>query len=846
MEPTRSEDRAAPADSTFGISEPPTGLPRAGRWAWSGLALVLTCLTAYSVWVAFMASGMTSQVKQAQTISSAYQEARRAVLEEEGLEREYRLEPSAATRAELTAEAAVFGRALAGILSSSAAADQQLGSRLTVLHADYVAATAEMMAAVDRGDTEAVRIIDVRTERDLAQIETDLTDAATARVLAVEDDMAALAMTVQGAIQITPVIFLGGFLVLLVLRIALRTYDRRIREGHGREIDQARHNEHRFRSLVQNAADIILILDEAGRVRYQSPSAEGLWGHADADIQGQTLIAFVDPEEGRAAEELLGGARAAPGTDVRSELGILFADGAFRRCETIVRNLLGEPGVDGIVATLRDVTDRRRLEAELTRMAFRDSLTGLANRALFEDRLELALQRAERHERRAGLLFIDLDNFKHINDALGHEEGDRALIAVARRIESALRGSDSAARLGGDEFTVLVDDVAEEADAEAAARRVTEELRLPLVVGGRDLVLTASVGIALSLPGDTPERFLRRADLAMYRAKTMGKAQSQLFDPSMEAKARQRMRMEGDLRQALEQGEFVTHYQPIVRLADASWVGFEALLRWRHPEDGLVLPGQFIPLAEELQLIVPMGQFVLEQAVGDLTSWHGIAGSTPPLRLSVNLSGRQFDHPGLVTDIERAVHTAGLDPCRLTLEITESTLMDGSVSARDKLHGLAALGIRIAIDDFGTGYSSLSRLRSFPVHALKIDRSFVTDLPGDNQAAAIVRNILALGQDLGMQVTAEGVETEDQRGALIDLGCELAQGYLFGRPVSAAETRLALRGGASRERAPSSRRRRGQKVNAASRPPGRVWIDPNTIAPSHQLVVIPMFNAAEG
>ncbi len=241
-----------------------------------------------------------------------------------------------------------------------------------------------------------------------------------------------------------------------------------------------------------------------------------------------------------------------------------------------------------------------------------------------------------------------------------------------------------------------------------------------------------------------------------------------------------------------------------------------------------------------------MGQFVLEQAVGDLTSWHGIAGSTPPLRLSVNLSGRQFDHPGLVTDIERAVHTAGLDPCRLTLEITESTLMDGSVSARDKLHGLAALGIRIAIDDFGTGYSSLSRLRSFPVHALKIDRSFVTDLPGDNQAAAIVRNILALGQDLGMQVTAEGVETEDQRGALIDLGCELAQGYLFGRPVSAAETRLALRGGASRERAPSSRRRRGQKVNAASRPPGRVWIDPNTIAPSHQLVVIPMFNAAEG
>ncbi|MBA2720107.1 MAG: EAL domain-containing protein [Chloroflexi bacterium] len=843
MELTGPQRRAAPVPSAFAVSEPSRGLPRAGRWAWSALALVLTCLTAYSVWVAFMASGMTNEVQRAQDISTAYQEARQSIVHQEALEREYRLEPSLATRSELAAEVTAFGLALTDILSSDAAADQQLGAKLTGLHADYVSTTTELIAAFDRGDSDAVERIDLQTERALIQMETALTDAAEARVLAVEDDLTALATTVQGAIQITPVIFLGGFLVLLVLRVALRTYDGRIRDGHAREIDQARSNEHRFRSLVQNAADIILILDEAGRVRYQSPSAEGLWGYADADIDGRTLIAIVDPEQGQAAEELLGGARAAPGTDVRSELGILFADGAFRRCETIVRNLLGEPGVDGIVATLRDVTDQRRLEAELTRMAFRDSLTGLANRALFEDRLELALQRAERHERRAGLLFIDLDNFKHINDALGHDEGDRALIAVARRIEGALRGSDSAARLGGDEFTVLVDDVADEADAEAAASRVTKELRLPLLVGERELVLTASVGIALSLPGDTPERFLRRADLAMYRAKKLGKAQAQLFDPSMEAKARQRMRMEGDLRQALELGEFVAHYQPIVRLADASWVGFEALLRWRHPEDGLVLPGQFIPLAEELQLIVPMGQFVLERAIADLTSWHDLAGSTSPLRLSVNLSGRQFEHPGLVDDIERAVLIAGLDPRRLTLEITESTLMDGSEAARGKLQGLAALGIRIAVDDFGTGYSSLSRLRSFPVHALKIDRSFITDLAGDDQAAAIVKNILALGQDLGMQVTAEGVETEAQRAALIDLGCELAQGYLFARPVSAAETRLALRGGAAKELAPSSRRRGGRTVAKGSHPPVRGRRE--TIAPPHQLSVIPMPTAAE-
>lgn len=298
------------------------------------------------------------------------------------------------------------------------------------------------------------------------------------------------------------------------------------------------------------------------------------------------------------------------------------------------------------------------------------------------------------------------------------------------------------------------------------------------------MVVSASIGIAISTPSDRPESLLRAADLAMYGAKTSGKAHAELFDGAMESVTRHRLQIETDLRRALDRGEFTVHYQPIVNLSTGLWTGLEALLRWQHPDDGLILPGEFIPVAEELGLIVPLGQWALERAIQDVKDWKDANGS--PLDLSVNLSPRQFRHAELIVDVKRALAVSGFEASRLTLEITESTLMDNTELAASQVRALADLGISIAIDDFGTGYSSLGYLRRFPVDVLKIDRSFVSDLPEDQHAVALVRNVLALANDFGLGVTAEGIETEAQRTRLMELGCTLGQGYLFARPASAA------------------------------------------------------------
>jgi diguanylate cyclase (GGDEF)-like protein/PAS domain S-box-containing protein len=555
-------------------------------------------------------------------------------------------------------------------------------------------------------------------------------------------------------------------------------------ERRERELAQAQRNEERFRSLVQNSADIILILDGSDRVSYQSPSAEHAWGYDTARLLGRRLSEFADADDESAIESLLVAAHEAVGVNIPAEVRLRFADGVLHTCEAVVRNLLDDPSINGIVATLRDITERKQLEAELTRLAFRDPLTGLANRALFGDRLEQALQRAERHDRSIGLLFLDLDNFKLVNDGLGHHAGDRVLAAVADRLRLAVREEDSAARIGGDEFTVLVEEISKPGDALEIANRITEALRPPILIDDRELVVSASIGIALSRSGDRPDGLIRSADLAMYRAKISGKAQAQLFDATMETTTRRRLHIESDLRRALDRGEFAVHYQPIVDLASGRWIGLEALLRWQHPGEGIILPGEFIPLAEELGLIVPMGQWAIEQATLEVRDWRDANGL--PLSLSVNLSPRQFRHPGLIADIERALATAGMDASRLILEITESALMDDTELAADQVRALADLGISIAIDDYGTGYSSLGYLRRFPVDVLKIDRSFVSGLPDDEQDIAIVRNVLALAADLGLGVTAEGIETEAQRIRLLDLGCQLGQGYLFAKPMPAA------------------------------------------------------------
>jgi diguanylate cyclase (GGDEF)-like protein len=432
----------------------------------------------------------------------------------------------------------------------------------------------------------------------------------------------------------------------------------------------------------------------------------------------------------------------------------------------------------------REISERKRAETELERMAFYDSLSGLPNRALFLDRLENALQRATRYHRSLAVMFLDLDNFKVVNDSLGHKAGDRLLVTVADRLRACLRHEETAARLGGDEFTILLGEVADGRDAAAVAERILDALREPIDLQGHELVLSVSIGIVISKPGrDTSETLLRDADLAMYRAKTAGKGRFEIFDPSMGTSAIDRLQLEADLRHAIERDELRVVYQPILTLETGQIREVEALLRWVHPERGVISPVQFIPIAEATGLIIPIGQWVLEQACHQARAWQLAYASDPPLIVSVNLSVRQFRHHGLADDIVRALREAELDPACLKLEITESVVMEEGEAAVKTLWILKELGVRLAVDDFGTGYSSLNYLLRFPVDTLKIDRAFITGLGSDVQSIAIVRSVIDMARGMNLAVTGEGIETLDQLSQLRELGCDQGQGYYFAHPL---------------------------------------------------------------
>ena len=438
--------------------------------------------------------------------------------------------------------------------------------------------------------------------------------------------------------------------------------------------------------------------------------------------------------------------------------------------------------------------DGARRAAELEHMAYHDSLTGLPNRALVLHRLEQALRLEEhKHGHQTAVLLLDLDNFKVINDSLGHQVGDALLQSVGERLLGLVDPEDTVARLGGDEFIVLATRVAGPDDSGRLADRIATSLNAPFAIDGRSVTVTTSIGVALSRPGgdQAPEALLRGADLALYRAKADGRARHALFDPRMEAEAMQRMELETDLRLALSRHELRLHYQPIFSLGGGELAGWEALVRWQHPTRGLVPPGMFIPLAEETGLIVALGRWVLDEGCRQLRAWHELSGDTS-LTMSVNVSARQFQHAGLVDEVKDALDASGLQPCRLKLEITESAIMRDAEASVASLRALEALGVELAIDDFGTGYSSLAYLKRFPVDTLKIDRTFVDGLGRDAQDAAIVLSVVALAHTLKLSVVAEGIETSAQQAELAMLGCDFGQGYLLGRPadVPRAETHL--------------------------------------------------------
>jgi diguanylate cyclase (GGDEF)-like protein len=443
---------------------------------------------------------------------------------------------------------------------------------------------------------------------------------------------------------------------------------------------------------------------------------------------------------------------------------------------------------------LVDITDRKVLEEQLLHQAFHDPLTGLANRALFVDRVEHALARSDRRRDSLAVLFLDLDDFKTINDGMGHDAGDALLIAVAEAIRTCIRPMDTASRMGGDEFAVLIEDLSNAEAAVEVAQRIQDAVGRPFRVNGREIYTNASIGIArLVSRRDRAATLLRNADSAMYAAKRHGKGRCEMYEPKMHAAAVQRLELNAEIRRGLALGEFAVHYQPTVHLSDGSISGFEALVRWNHPRRGLVLPAEFIPAAEETGQIVELGRFVLDEACRQARAWLDDFPAEPAHAMSVNVSARQFRDPSLGQIVGASLAAADLDPTTLILEITESVLMEDSHAALERLRELKALGVRLAIDDFGTGYSSLSYLRRLPVDILKVDKSFIDGITDGSDALALAGAVFRIGKTLRLSTVAEGVEHASQAANLMGIGCDEAQGFHYARPMPASEIGELLR-----------------------------------------------------
>lgn len=566
-----------------------------------------------------------------------------------------------------------------------------------------------------------------------------------------------------------------------------------------------RRSEERFRSLVQNASDVTAILAADGTTLYESPTVSRVLGYSPDELMGRNGLDLVHPDDATYASQLVAEIQAQPGAERATELRLRRADGSWCHVEAVARNMLHDRAIGGIVVNYRDVTQRHGLEEQLTHQAFHDSLTGLANRALFADRLEHALAG---RRRRTGptaplaVLFLDLDDFKAVNDAMGHAAGDELLSAIGERLEECLRAGDTAARVGGDEFAILLDERVTVRVAEGVARRILDALRQPFTIQGRTLHMRASVGIAVSGHGagdhDDAEAMLRNADLAMYQAKLAGRGRYEIFAPAMHGAALARLEMRSDLERALERGELEVLYQPIVELATGEHAGVEALLRWNHVEQGTLVPTTFLAAAEETGLVVPIGRWLLDTACRQAKAWLEAGGwrtsAGVPRLVSVNLSVAQLRDATLIERVRQALVDHGLPPGSLVLEITESALLDDTEERTAELRALKQLGVLLAIDDFGTGYSSFSYLRRLPVDILKLDRSFVSSIDTRTDDRVVASAIFDLGRILGLRVIAEGIETVSQRDILADLGCELGQGYLFGRPASVHEATRRLLG----------------------------------------------------
>lgn len=557
-----------------------------------------------------------------------------------------------------------------------------------------------------------------------------------------------------------------------------------------RTLRALRESEERYALSARGANDGLWVWDLLANDVYYSPRWKSMLGHEDEDIGNSPDEWFsrVHPDDNEQLSSTIDFHLRGWSPHFENEHRMRCADGSYRWMLSRGLAVRDEAGAaTRIAGSQTDITERKVAVDRLTHDAFHDALTQLPNRALFMDRLERAMETLHRHpDSLFAVLFLDLDRFKVVNDSLGHVHGDELLISVARRLNGIIRSSDTIARLGGDEFAMLIEDIDHEADAVRMAQRIQDALSIPFDVGGHEIFTTTSIGIALSTSGyQRAADVLRDADIAMYRAKSRGKARHELFDTAMHERALTRLSFETDLRRAIERGELRVHYQPIVSMLTGKLLGFEALVRWQRGDE-LISAEEIVEVAEETGLIVPIGEWVLREALRQVRAWSSLNGA---LDIHVNLSARQLLHPNVVDRVTDALAESGVDPRRLQLEVTESVLIDSAETAAALLRSLRDVQVGLSLDDFGTGYSSLSSLREFPFNSLKIDRTFLHDADV-HRADAIVRTIASLARSLGMEVTVEGLETQEQVDRMRELGIDRAQGFYYSRPLPPEEVTL--------------------------------------------------------
>ncbi len=663
---------------------------------------------------------------------------------------------------------------LSTVLDDLAVNQTELPSAARASVADFLSSTRQVASLIEQGRAA-----------DAYSIQNELTpevNGILARLDQFGDEHQSTAQQVSRFSIGTSIAFYAAIILMLTLffRRRARVQQELARAIAEREVSAT--SEARFRSLIQNSSSIISVVDAQGLIAYQSVTVDKL-GFAPTDLLHAPFVGLVHPADQSLVSSAIEQAKAEERGAVTVECRLRKRDGGWLQVELVVQNLLHDPFVRGLVVTARDISERKVFEEQLSHQATHDALTALPNRLLFRDRLQHALESGAQVGLSHAVLFLDLDDFKTVNDSLGHLAGDEFLVIAAQRLRTDIRGHDTVARFGGDEFAILLENTSEQ-DAEEVAKRIISTFAMPVELDGRAVKCGISAGIVFASRDDqTADDILRDADTAMYMAKARGKGRFELFTPMMREAVLDRLDLEADMRQGLVEDQFAVHYQPILNFDQDRLVGLEALARWQHPSRGFLMPAEFIPIAEESGLMIELGAQVLSTATKQVRAWQLRYPSDPPMFVTVNLSAKQLMDPGVVKVITTALEESGLPPETLTLEITETVLAQNTDAVIERLKAIRALGVRLAIDDFGTGYSSLSYLHQFPVDVVKIDKSFVDGIVAGSDGTELPDAIVSLAHALKLKTVAEGVERMDQIQHLTAIGCDLWQGFFYAEPM---------------------------------------------------------------